>query len=82
MPSKHPLISTLPPGFFSGLQRFRELEERIAALSNGSLQRGDALEIFVEAYLQTHPIFQVDELWLVNQIPLPIRQSKVSGINS
>jgi superfamily II DNA or RNA helicase len=74
MPSKHPSISTLPPGFFSGLQRFRELEERIAALPNGSLQRGDALEIFVEAYLQTHPIFQVDELWLVNQIPLPIRQ--------
>ena len=74
MPSKHPRFGTLPSGFFSGLQSFRELEERISGLPDGSLQRGDALEIFVEAYLQTHPIFQVDELWLVNQIPLPIRQ--------
>lgn len=74
MPSNHPRLKTLPGDFFAGLCSFRELEERIAALTESGLQRGDALEIFVEAHLQTSQLFQVEELWLVNQIPLSVRR--------
>ncbi len=73
MPSNHPRLKTLPADLFAGLRTFRDLEERISALPDGGLQRGDALEIFVEAHLQTHPLFQVEELWLVNQIPMSVR---------
>lgn len=74
MPSKHPRLNTLPADLFAGLQSFRDLEERIAGFPEGSLLRGDALEVFVEAHLQTSPLFQVEELWLVNQIPLAVRR--------
>jgi superfamily II DNA or RNA helicase len=74
MPSTHPRLKTLPTDLFTGLQSFRELEDRISALPDGSLLRGDALEVFVEAHLQTSPLFQVEELWLVNQIPLSVRR--------
>jgi superfamily II DNA or RNA helicase len=74
MPSKHPRLKTLTTDFFAGLKSFRQLEQRISALPESSLQRGDALEIFVEAYLQTNPLFQIEELWLVNQIPASVRQ--------
>lgn len=74
MPSTHPRLKTLPADLFAGLQSFRELEERISALPDGSLLRGDALEIFVEAHLLTSPLFQIEELWLVNQIPLSVRR--------
>lgn len=74
MPSTHPRLKTLPADLFAALQSFRELEERISALPNGSLLRGDALEVFVEAHLLTSPLFQVAELWLVNQIPLSVRR--------
>jgi len=74
MPSNHPRINTLPADLFAGLQSFRELEERISALPDGGLLRGDALEVFVEAHLQISPLFQVEELWLVNQIPLSVRR--------
>ena len=71
---RHPRLSTLPRDLFKGLASFRELESRIAALSE-ELHRGDALEVFVEAYLQTHPLFQVKDLWLVGQIPPDVRKS-------
>jgi hypothetical protein len=38
---------------------------------------GDALEIFVEAYLATQPIAQCERNWLVGQIPLQIRRDLV-----
>lgn len=82
MPSTHPRLKTLPADLFAGLQSFRELEERISALPDGSLLRGDALEIFVEAHLHTSPLFQVEELWLVNQIPLSVRRQLNLGDNN
>jgi predicted helicase len=82
MPSTHPRLKTLPADLFAGLQSFRELEERISALPNGSLLRGDALEVFVEAHLLTSPLFQVAELWLVNQIPLSVRRRLKLGNNN
>jgi superfamily II DNA or RNA helicase len=71
---RHPRLSNLPKGLFDGLTSFRDLEARIAPLPE-ELQRGDALEVFVEAYLQTHPLFQVKELWLVGQIPVGVRKA-------
>jgi len=55
-----------------GLSSFQELEARIASLPE-ELERGDALEIFVEAYLWLTNIWQVQDLWLVGQIPLDVR---------
>lgn len=71
---RHPRLLTLPRDLFEGLATFRELERRIVALPE-ELQRGDALEVLVEAYLQTHPLFQVDQLWLVGQVPREVRKS-------
>ena len=50
MSSQHPRRRTLPEELFRGLASFQELEGRIAHLPE-ELQRGDALEVFVEAYL-------------------------------
>lgn len=71
---RHPRLSTLPAELFEGLASFRDLEARIAPLPE-ELQRGDALEVFVEAYLQTQPLFQVQDLWLVGQIPKVVRKA-------
>jgi predicted helicase len=60
-------------GLYGGLSSFRELEARIAALPE-ELERGDAFEIFAQAYLHTHRVFQVADLWPVGQIPLDIRR--------
>ena len=75
MSSQHPRQHTLPDGLFRGLSSFQELEARIARLPE-PLERGDALEIFVEAYLWLTNIWQVRDLWLVGQIPLAVRQSE------
>ena len=72
MSSQHPRQHTLPDGLFRGLSSFQELEARIARLPK-ELERGDALEIFVEAYLWLTDIWQVQDLWLVGQIPLAVR---------
>jgi len=71
---RHPRLNTLRTDLFSDLASFRALESRIALLDE-ELQRGDALEVFVEAYLQTHPLFQVKDLWLVGQIPGDVRKT-------
>jgi superfamily II DNA or RNA helicase len=71
--SRHPRRSALPAGLFQNLTSFRELEGRIAMLTE-ELHRGDAFEVFVEAYLQTHSLFQVEDLWLVGQVPAEVRR--------
>ena len=38
--------------FFSGAKRFAEIEKRIEALPTKK-ERGDAMEVFAEAYLRT-----------------------------
>ena len=72
MSSHHPRRHTLPDGLFRERASFQELEERIAGLPE-ELERGDALEVFVEAYLWLTPLCQVQDLWLVGQIPLDVR---------
>ena len=61
-------------GLYRELRSFRELETRIAALPE-ELDRGDAFEVFTEAYLSTTRVFQVAELWLVGQVPLDVRRT-------
>lgn len=54
------------------------LESRISTLGDeNSRAVGDALEIFVEAYLATQPIAQCEETWLVGEIPLHIRHDLI-----
>jgi superfamily II DNA or RNA helicase len=58
---------------FTGVSDFASIERRIAALPEEK-QRGDAFEAFVNAFLRTMPIWQVEELWPVGQIPLSVRR--------
>jgi len=76
MPSQ---LATAPAliarGIFDGLTSFTQLEDRISALgAENTKVLGDAFEIFVEAYLATQQKLQVDENWIVGQVPPAIRQ--------
>ena len=73
MGSRHPRARSLPRSLFHSLASFRDLEARIASLPE-ELQRGDAFEVFVEAYLWLTTVWQVDDLWLVGQVPLEVRR--------
>jgi predicted helicase len=79
MPSLHPAAWMLiSKKVFDDLNSFRTLEDRISALGDeNSKLVGDALEIFVEAYLASQPIAQCEQNWLVGQIPLQIRRDLV-----
>src|SRR5262245_15874477 len=61
-------------GLYRDLSSFRELEARIAALPE-ELERGDAFEIFTQAYLHTKRVFQVADLWLVGRVPPDVRRA-------
>jgi hypothetical protein len=58
-------------GFFDNLSSFRDLKIRIDAVEDPK-DRGDVFEIFVEALLETQPIHQCDDHWVVGDVPLPI----------
>ena len=76
MSSKHSNAGQLiRRGLYDGLRSFVELEQRITALGDENTKVvGDAFEVFVEAYLATHQKMQVDDIWLVGQVPLEVRQ--------
>ena len=74
MSSKHSRAHTLPPDLFHGVSDFRTLEARISSLPE-ELTRGDAFEVFVEAFWATTPVWQVADLWLVGQVPLDVRRN-------
>ncbi|MBY0110242.1 MAG: Helicase associated domain protein [Candidatus Babeliaceae bacterium] len=59
-------------GLFSDLFSFKELEKRIANLPE--VERGDAFEVFAEAYLRTQPIHQVEEIWPEKSLPQSLRE--------
>jgi predicted helicase len=75
MPSHHSATRALiNRKLFDDLDSFRTLEDRISNLGEeNSKAVGDALEIFVEAYLATQPIAQCEENWLVGQVPFQVR---------
>ena len=74
MTSKHLSSSkVLNSSLFDDLKSFDELEGRISALPDNK-QRGDAFEIFAEAYLTTQKIAQAKEVWPFEAVPLEQRQ--------
>ena len=60
-------------GLFEGLGSFAELERRIEQLPSEK-ERGDAFEVFVEAYLSTNDMAQAEEVWVVGKVPGEVRR--------
>ena len=56
-----------------GISCFGELESRISALETAQ-ERGEAFEVFAEAYLATQHIVQAEEIWPFESIPQPIKE--------
>jgi superfamily II DNA or RNA helicase len=72
--SKHPDAQRLvSQGLFANLSDFSQFEQRLRGLDN-TKEIGDAFEILVEAFLQTQPLMQAVNVWLVGQVPLRIRR--------
>ena len=80
MHPKHSSVSRfLNAGLFDGLESFEEMESRISSLSV-SKDRGDAFEVFAEAYLATQKICQAQNVWPFETLPLEQRNSL--GLNT
>jgi hypothetical protein len=60
-------------GLFDGLESFADLEARITALPKED--RGDAFEVFAEAYLTTQKIVEAEEVWPDRQVPIAVLQA-------
>ena len=58
-------------GLFGGLTNFAELEERIAALPTEQ-DRGNAFEVFAEAYLATQRKHDATHVWPLNAVPTDV----------
>uniref|UniRef100_UPI0040562A3E hypothetical protein n=1 Tax=Candidatus Electronema sp. TaxID=2698783 RepID=UPI0040562A3E len=58
---------------FAGLNSFTELENRIAALPDKQ-SRGDAFEVFAEAYLATKRKHDAEQVWPLNAVPTSVLQ--------
>jgi len=59
---------------FERLEGFADLEARIAALPTQQ-DRGDAFEVFAEAYLATQKLVGAEEVWPADQAPVPVLQA-------
>jgi hypothetical protein len=60
-------------GLFDSLRNFADLEARIASLP--AQDRGDAFEVFAEAYLATQKIIGAEEVWPGDQVPVAVLQT-------
>jgi superfamily II DNA or RNA helicase len=58
-------------GLFAGLSSFEELEKRIAAIPENK-GKGDAFEVFAEAYLATQRKHDAHQVWPLNATPLDL----------
>ncbi|MEX0940137.1 MAG: Helicase associated domain protein [Candidatus Babeliales bacterium] len=59
-------------GLFSNLLNFYELENKISSLPE--TERGDAFEVFAEAYFRTQDLHQAAEVWPEKQLPESLRK--------
>jgi predicted helicase len=73
-PKHHRTRYFVARGLFDGLESFADLEARIAALPMEK-DRGDAFEVFAEAYLTTQKIVEADEVWPADQVPIAVLQT-------
>src|SRR6266516_928553 len=60
-------------GLFDGLTSFRELEGRISGLATKG-ERGDAFEVFAEAYLATVAVEKAKHVWPGKSVPHSLRK--------
>src|SRR5947208_3200325 len=60
-------------GLFDGLTSFRELERRISGLGTKG-ERGDAFEVFAEAYLATVAVEKAKHVWSGASVPHSLRK--------
>ena len=73
--AQHPkAASFVRQNLFAGVTKFTELETRIAALSDEQ-SRGDAFEVFAEAYLATQRKHDAAKVWPLTSVPTTILQS-------
>jgi superfamily II DNA or RNA helicase len=70
-PKHHRTRYFVSGGLFDGLESFADLEARIAALPTEK-DRGDALEVFAEAYLTTQKIVEAEAVWPDDQVPISV----------
>ena len=71
---KHPKSrSFLAHGLFRDVATFADLERRISGLPT-KRERGDAFEVFAEAYLATQTACQAAEVWPFDRVPSDLRQ--------
>ena len=76
---KHPKAGLyLQQKLFNGIARFAALEQRIADLPTKQA-RGDAFEVFAEAYLSTQPLRQAKTVWPFSALPLVIKNRFALG---
>jgi hypothetical protein len=68
-PRHHRTRHFVASGLFDLLKSFAELEARIATLPI-ERDRGDAFEVFAEAYLATQKIVRAEEVWPADQASL------------
>ena len=74
-------------GLFAGVKSFAELEKRIAAIPENK-GKGDAFEVFAEAYLATQRRHEVGTAWPLDAVPLdllkklklPLKDYGVDGV--
>lgn len=58
---------------FKNIHNFNQLEDRISKLPEH--ERGDAFEVFAEAYFATQKISQATEVWPDKEIPISLRET-------
>ena len=80
LPKHHKTSFFLKAGLFNNLSSFAELEKRITNLPTEK-DRGDAFEVFAEAYFFTQKIEQAEEVWPFKSIPSGIKQDLSLGTN-
>jgi superfamily II DNA or RNA helicase len=76
-------------GLFAGVKSFTDLEKRIAAIPENK-GKGDAFEVFAEAYLATQRKHEVGTAWPLDSVPLsvlkklklPLKDYGVDGVTS
>jgi len=73
--AQHPkAASFVRRNLFAGVTSFSELESRLAALPDEQL-RGDAFEVFAEAYLATQRKHDAANVWPLSSVPTQILQT-------
>ena len=72
-PLHHKASAFVSLKLFNSLNSFSELESRIASLPD-KRSRGDAFEVFAEAYLATQRRHEANQVWPLNAVPTSILQ--------